>query len=68
MKRNLALKQQGLPNKSPKIGNRVTIYAGAIVIGPITIGDDVVIGANAVVMKDLPASKTVPAGSVYSDF
>lgn len=35
----------------PIIGNNVTIYAGAKVFGKITIGDDVIIGANAVVTK-----------------
>jgi serine O-acetyltransferase len=33
------------------IGDRVVISAGAKIIGPLTIGDDVIIGANAVVTK-----------------
>lgn len=40
---------------SPTIGNRVDIGAGAKLLGPIIIGDDVLIGANAVVIKDVPA-------------
>ncbi len=43
----------------PKIGNNVTIYAGACVIGGITVGDNVVIGANAVVTKDIPDNSVV---------
>ncbi|WP_245841922.1 serine O-acetyltransferase [Sphingomonas lenta] len=39
---------------SPVIGNRVFIASGARVTGAITIGDDVAIGANAVVVKDAP--------------
>lgn len=39
---------------SPSIGNRVDIGAGAKLLGPIRIGDDVIIGANAVVIKDIP--------------
>lgn len=39
---------------SPTIGNRVDIGAGAKLLGPIQIGDDVAIGANAVVIKDVP--------------
>jgi serine O-acetyltransferase len=39
---------------APVIGNRVDIGAGAKILGPITIGDDVVIGANAVVIEDVP--------------
>ncbi len=38
----------------PIIGNNVFIGTGAIVLGDITIGDDVVIGANAVVIKSVP--------------
>ncbi|WP_300613421.1 serine O-acetyltransferase EpsC [Corynebacterium sp.] len=41
--------------RHPTIGNGVTVGAGAKVLGPITIGDNSVIGANAVVTKDAPA-------------
>lgn len=43
----------------PTIGNRVFVAAGAKIIGNITIGDDCVIGANAVVTKDIPAGSIV---------
>lgn len=39
---------------APTIGDRVFIATGAVVVGKITIGNDVVIGANAVVTKDVP--------------
>ncbi len=39
---------------SPVIGNRVDIGTGAKLLGNIRIGDDVVIGANAVVITDIP--------------
>ncbi|MBE2294247.1 MAG: serine acetyltransferase [Phycisphaerales bacterium] len=39
---------------APIIGNRVDIGTGAKILGPIRIGDDVVIGANAVVLQDVP--------------
>jgi serine O-acetyltransferase len=39
---------------SPRIGNRVDIGAGAKLLGGITVGDDVAIGANAVVLCDVP--------------
>lgn len=45
--------------KAPKIGNRVYIDAGAKIIGDVVIGDDVRIGANAVVTKSIPAGMTV---------
>jgi serine O-acetyltransferase len=40
---------------SPRLGNRVDVGAGAKILGPITIGDDVLIGANAVVLTDVPS-------------
>jgi serine O-acetyltransferase len=45
---------RGEKRGSPKIGNRVYIGPGAKIFGKITIGDDVAIGANAVVLKDVP--------------
>lgn len=45
----------------PRVGNRVTIGAGAIVLGGITIGDDAMIGAGSVVRSDIPAG-AVAAG------
>ena len=53
--------------KIPKIGNRVFIGPGAKIFGGIHIGDDVAIGANAVVNKNLPdmaVAVGVPAKSV----
>jgi serine O-acetyltransferase len=41
---------------APVIGNRVDIGAGAKVLGAIQVGDDVAIGANAVVITDVPAN------------
>jgi serine O-acetyltransferase len=41
---------------SPVIGDRVDIGAGAKILGPIRIGNDVAIGANAVVIRDVPAN------------
>jgi serine O-acetyltransferase len=41
---------------SPTIGNRVDIGAGAKILGPIQIGDDVAIGANAVVIQNVPSN------------
>jgi serine O-acetyltransferase len=39
---------------SPHLGHRVDIGAGAKILGPIRIGNDVAIGANAVVLCDVP--------------
>lgn len=40
--------------RHPTIGDRVTVGAGASVLGPVTIGADSMIGANAVVVSDAP--------------
>ena len=47
------------PQDAPVIGKRVNIGAGAKILGPVCIGDDAVIGANAVVLHDVPAGTTV---------
>jgi len=47
------------PTDVPVIGNRVDIGVGAVVLGAIHIGDDVRIGANSVVLTDVPAGATV---------
>jgi serine O-acetyltransferase len=41
---------------APVFGNRVDIGAGAKILGAIWIGDDVQIGANAVVLTDVPSN------------
>ena len=45
--------------RHPTVGNNVVIGTGAKVLGNITIGDNSYIGANAVVIKDVPANSTV---------
>lgn len=51
----------GYTNKTdaPIIMNNVEIKAGAKVSGNITVGNNVIIGANAVVVKDIPDNCTV---------
>ena len=41
-------------SQKPIIQDRVDIGCGAVIVGPITIGHDSQIGANAVVLKDVP--------------
>ena len=48
----------------PLIGDNVTVYAGSKIIGNVSVGDNAVIGANSVVLKDVPSNSTaagVPA-------
>ena len=44
----------GKKNKYPTIKKNVIIYSGAIVIGDVTIGENSIVGANAVVNSDVP--------------
>lgn len=41
----------------PKIGNNVIIYAGAMIIGGVVVGDNAIIGAGCIVTKDVPENK-----------
>jgi serine O-acetyltransferase len=43
----------------PTIGNNVTIHAGAKILGKVKVGDNVTIGANSVVIRDVPSDVTV---------
>ena len=47
--------------RHPTIGDRVTIGAGAKILGPVHIGDDSAIGANAVVTHDV-APESIATG------
>lgn len=57
--RNVAEGDFNKPENYPVIGNNVTIYSGAVIAGPVKIGDNAVIGANAVVLNDVPNNATV---------
>lgn len=46
------------PLESPQLGRRVNVGAGAKLFGAIQVGDDVNIGANAVVLTDVPQGAT----------
>ena len=52
-------RSRGRFKRHPTVGNRVLLGAGAKLIGPITIGDDAKIGANALVVDDVPAGAIV---------
>ena len=54
---NLNKKRQG--TTQPIIGNNVLFGAGAKILGPVNIGDNCIIGANAVVVCDFPKNCVV---------
>ncbi len=41
--------------RHPTLGDNVTVGTGARILGPVTLGDGVQVGANSVVVKDVPA-------------
>lgn len=45
--------------RHPTVGNKVLIGTGAKILGPITIGEGSLVGANAVVTKDVPPHTTM---------
>jgi serine O-acetyltransferase len=45
--------------RHPTVGDRVIIGAGAKILGPVTIGHDSQVGANAVVVKPMPPGSVV---------
>ena len=61
---------RGVPEGVPVVGNDVLIGTGAKLLGPIRIGDGARIGANAVVLSDVPPGALavgVPARIVAKD-
>lgn len=65
----LGLRHRGVAG-APTLGNRVEVGAGATLLGPIHIGDDAVIGANAVVLSNVPAGALavgIPARIIARD-
>ncbi len=60
----LGIRSSDAPNDAPTLTDGVSLGAGAVVLGRVTIGKDAVIGANAVVLQDVPPGATavgVPA-------
>ena len=56
--------------RHPTLGNNIVVGAGAKLLGPIKIGDNVKIGANSVVTKDIPDNSVcvgVPGRVVIGD-
>ena len=50
-------------SQSAKIGNRVFIGAGTVILGDITIADDCIIGAGSIVISSFPEPGSIIVGS-----
>lgn len=46
-------------NERPTLLDNVTVYAGAKIIGGVEVGENSIVGANAVVVKNVPQNCTV---------
>lgn len=49
----------GNPDNYPQIGDNTIVYPGAFIIGPVKIGNNCIIGANTVVVSDVPDNSMV---------
>lgn len=56
----------GRVGEMPVIGDRVFLGAGSKVVGAVTIGDDVAVGPNAVILEDVPAGSRVMSAAGVS--
>ncbi len=52
-------------NKRPLIGNNVTINSNAVVVGDITIGNNVIVGVGTVLLKSVPDNCVVVGNPAY---
>jgi serine O-acetyltransferase len=59
-------KDKGFTVRHPTIGPHSILCVGSSVLGPITVGANVIVGAHAVVLADVPDNTHVRAGSVWS--
>ncbi len=51
----LGMRSMARPDEAPVLGRGVNVGAGAKILGAVRIGDGASIGANAVVLRDVPA-------------
>lgn len=66
----VAHKANNMGSGAPRMGTNVTLLSGCKIIGPVNIGDGAVIGANAVVLKDVPPGTVavgIPARIIRKD-
>ena len=62
--------EQRYVKRHPTLKNNVVVGSGAQVLGPVIVGENAKIGANAVVTKDVPANAVmvgIPAKNVNED-
>ncbi|MDA7652509.1 serine acetyltransferase [Akkermansiaceae bacterium] len=50
--------RKGRGKRYPKIEDNVMVYSGSVILGGVRIGKNSIIGANALVNKDVPPNST----------
>lgn len=61
-------RRRGAPHELVQVGDRCSLYAGCVLLGKLTVGDDVHIAANAVLLQDAESNSTyagMPARRVH---
>ena len=56
---------EGPRRGTPSLGNNVTVYPGAKLVGRISLGNDVIIGPNVVLTRDVPDGASVHVNPPY---
>jgi serine O-acetyltransferase len=51
--------ENGVEYDQPRLGNNTHLCPGCFVLGPVNIGDDVIIGPQAIVTEDIPSNSVV---------
>jgi serine O-acetyltransferase len=64
----LGIKSVDRLQDAPKLGDRVNVGCGAVILGDVHVGNDCVVGANAVITKDVPPAVTVVGNNKWLDF
>ena len=59
----IAASGRGERRGSPQLGDRVNVTCGGRVLGPVHVGDDVMIGVNVVVSSDVPPRTVLAAAA-----
>jgi serine O-acetyltransferase len=64
----LGVKNMGRLQDAPTLGNNVSLGAGAVVLGAVTVGSDCTIGANSVITKNIPSGVTVVGNNKWLNY
>jgi serine O-acetyltransferase len=62
IRQNVTLGRRGIRHNSdhqPKLHDNVRLGAGAVILGNVTVGKNAIVGANSVVLEDVPPNAMV---------